>query len=457
MNRNKNKNIFKKKSISPLIATILLVVVAVALIAVVLTWGKTFTKESLDKTTDFADLKPSDAAFFLKVEDGLNGRFFAKFNPPTNTIKQITITGYSLLDTPRVPLDPPVTIKAYERLPLDLGIVHSPFDLVLYLDDDTIITKTGMKTTNRQPRNCPEGFIPVPGNFLYDTTNDSSMGFCVAKYEMKVDQNGDGIGDSNTDCQDSSYGVWKNNKAGCSYSDFNLVSSPEGYPLTDIKQTESIAACESIGGHLITNNEWMTLARNIEQVPSNWSSGTIGEGHIYSGHNDSKPYNALEASIDTNGYAGTGQTSGPQRRTLTLTNGEVIWDLAGNVWEWTNDNIDMSVNRPKSFNENGDEITTNGYYNYSFKTSDPSVTDYIKYDDLGNTTLKYKDLFLLTSGNYNVDNGIGRMNLSTSTNRVFLRGGSWSSGSYSGLLALNLSSDSVRLSYHIGLRCAVVP
>ncbi|MCK9293217.1 hypothetical protein M0P25_04030, partial [archaeon] len=72
MTRNKNKNIFKKKSISPLIATILLVVVAVALIAVVLTWGKTFTKESLDKTTDFADLKPSDAAFFLKVEDGLN-------------------------------------------------------------------------------------------------------------------------------------------------------------------------------------------------------------------------------------------------------------------------------------------------------------------------------------------------------------------------------------------------
>ncbi|MDD4221340.1 MAG: SUMF1/EgtB/PvdO family nonheme iron enzyme, partial [Candidatus ainarchaeum sp.] len=361
MNRNKSKNIFKKKSISPLIATILLVVVAVVLIAVVLTWGKTFTKESLDKTTDFADLKPSDAAFFLKVEDGLNGRFFAKFNPPTNTIKQITITGYSLLDTPRVPLDPPVTIKAYERLPLDLGIVHSPFDLVLYLDDDTIITKTGMKTTNRQPRNCPEGFIPVPGNFLYDTTNDSSMGFCVAKYEMKVDQNGDGIGDSNTDCQDSSYGVWKNDKAGCSYSDFNLVSSPEGYPLTDIKQTESIAACESIGGHLITNNEWMTLARNIEQVPSNWSSGTIGEGYLPRGN----------TNLGRAGSSPDPEGTGNNKRTLSLTNGEVIWDLAGNVWEWTNDNIDMSVNRPKSFNENGDEITTNGYYNYSFKASDP--------------------------------------------------------------------------------------
>ncbi|OYX41051.1 hypothetical protein B7Y94_05650, partial [Candidatus Saccharibacteria bacterium 32-49-12] len=33
---------------------------------------------------------------------------------------------------------------------------------------------------------------------------------------------------------------------------------------------------------------------------------------------------------------GTGQTTGEQKRTHTLSNGEVIWDLAGNVWEWTN-------------------------------------------------------------------------------------------------------------------------
>jgi flagellin-like protein len=34
-----------KKSVSALIATILLIVVAVALIAIILTWGKSFTNE----------------------------------------------------------------------------------------------------------------------------------------------------------------------------------------------------------------------------------------------------------------------------------------------------------------------------------------------------------------------------------------------------------------------------
>lgn len=50
------------------------------------------------------------------------------------------------------------------------------------------------------------------------------------------------------------------------------------YPIADINQAEAIAACQSMGSgyHLITNNEWMTIARSIEANPTNWSSGTIG-------------------------------------------------------------------------------------------------------------------------------------------------------------------------------------
>jgi len=448
MTENKAKHTFNnKKAISPLIATILLVVVAVALIAIVLTWGKTFTRESLDKTTDFADLKPSDSAFFLTIEPGINGRLFAKFNPPVNTIEQITIVGYSLLDIPRVPLEPPVTIKAQSRLPLDLGIVHSPFDLVLYLDDDTIITKTGVKTINRQPSKCPEGFILVPGNFLYGTTNGNSMGFCVAKYEMKADKNGDGIGDLVSDypAMTSTYNTWYFSED----SNITLVSTPEGSPIANIKQTEAITACESIGGHLITNNEWMTLARNIELVPSNWSGGFVGDGYLPRGN----------TTLGRAAYITDPEGTGYDKRTLTLTNGEVIWDLAGNVWEWTNDSIALK-DHPDGFNDVDDSSYTGGqWFDYS---KGGGAGKYITSDNLGDTTLEYKDLFLLTSNKYNADNnGVGRIytnsNNTSTYPLVFLRGGSCYYSSNSGLLALYLYYYSGILYSYVGLRCAVVP
>jgi len=48
--------IFKnKKSVSALIATILLIVVAVALIAIILTWGKDFTNKSVAQVDTFKD------------------------------------------------------------------------------------------------------------------------------------------------------------------------------------------------------------------------------------------------------------------------------------------------------------------------------------------------------------------------------------------------------------------
>lgn len=152
-----------------------------------------------------------------------------------------------------------------------------------------------------EPLSCAPGYIVVPGNSTFDIDD-----FCVMKYEAK-----------------------------------NVSSVPTstagGLPWTAINYSTAVTragqACDEC--HLITNAEWLTIAHNLINVDSNWSGGAVGSGRIYSGHNDNAPAASIAASTnDANGYTNTGTSSGFQRRTLTLSNGEVIWDFAGNVSEW---------------------------------------------------------------------------------------------------------------------------
>jgi len=118
------------------------------------------------------------------------------------------------------------------------------------------------------------------------------------------------------------------------------VSQADGLPWTAISQTSSASYSHNVAGcvgcHLITDSEFLTIAQNVLNIPSNWSGNAVGSGYIYSGHNDSIPATSIVAdNSDSNGYANTNNIDGNQRRTLTLSNGEIIWDLAGNAWEWT--------------------------------------------------------------------------------------------------------------------------
>ena len=87
---------------------------------------------------------------------------------------------------------------------------------------------------------CPSGFVPVPGLKNYTTS-----GFCVAKYEMK--DNG-------------------SNEAIIQVADT---------PWVNISKSDAKDKCVALGvGYdLITNDEWQTMARNIELVESNWQKG----------------------------------------------------------------------------------------------------------------------------------------------------------------------------------------
>ena len=165
---------------------------------------------------------------------------------------------------------------------------------------------------------CPANYIPVPGNSMYGTSD-----FCVMKYEAKTLEGG------------------------------AAKTAAAGAPKVYITQPNAITACTNnntggvTGYGLITNTEWMTIARNIEGRASNWTGGIVGNGGLWRGHSDGTPNSELDASTDDSlGYTGTGNTSPSiERRTHTLSNEEIIWDMSGNVTEILDSTI-MGIDKP---------------------------------------------------------------------------------------------------------------
>jgi hypothetical protein len=174
------------------------------------------------------------------------------------------------------------------------------------------------------------------------------------KYEAKYDKTGDGIGDiaANHNCEAGTgmistnygWGWWLlgddvfNTPGGTACNTGGpVVSSAQGSPIVNIRLEEARTACP-YGSHLITNDEWMTIARNVEQVPENWADNTIGStiasgGGLKRGNlwaNDSATYQGLIPE------QGAGRN---QKAKLVLFNSEEIWDLSGNVKEWVDNTI----------------------------------------------------------------------------------------------------------------------
>ena len=166
-------------------------------------------------------------------------------------------------------------------------------------------------------------WVPVPGDPDYGTTD-----FCVMKYEAQ--------------CASAASGQ------GCLLSDLPSTTLNANFPWTIINHPDAKGRCEALGSgyRLISNDQWMTVSGNIAGVASNWSKGTVGTGQIFQGHSDNSPGFRCNTSTDDSlayvegadctflGASGGEDDEASQRRTHTLSNGSVIWDLAGNVAEW---------------------------------------------------------------------------------------------------------------------------
>jgi formylglycine-generating enzyme required for sulfatase activity len=230
------------------------------------------------------------------------------------------------------------------------------------------------------------------------------------------------------------------NPSNCTRANSRQISSlPGGLPIVDISQTQAISYCASIGAHLITNNEWQTIAWNAESQASNWTGGVVGTGGLYIGNaNNASEYPADPS--DANGYAGeTNKTivyTNDERRTLSLSNGAIVWDMAGNVWQWTSDTI-QDQNQPtgptpgfawRQFTA----ITTWG--TMTQQTAGPMNSAWSSTQDIGEI---YSDG---TSGN--------------TTPYGFFRGGNWGSGGIVGVETLYLIAAPGGAGSNIGFRCA---
>ena len=286
---------------------------------------------------------------------------------------------------------------------------------------------------------CPTGYILVPGSATFGTED-----FCVMKYEAKQD------------------------------ADKNPVSTATGTPWVSVDWDEARMACQRDGAHLVTNAEWMTIARNIESTtindldddaglqlatghsdnaPAAAQLATAGSDPVVSGctltstmENASNAYSAASCEIQGDGsYAGddndkgfygtsqawsaTGYSAGAanksQLRTAVLSNGKVIWDVAGNVWEWND---------------------------WQCGTSVWNTTGWLEWNNAGLTDYETSAAGPLTSSTST--NGTGQYYGCTVNRNAALRGGDWLAGAVAGPFTLYLSYAPSNVYTSVGFRFA---
>ena len=187
------------------------------------------------------------------------------------------------------------------------------------------------------------------------------------------------------------------------------VSNATGAPWVEINYQDARDAADRAYLALITETQALAIAFDICQQDINWTGGKVGEGDLFQGlRNDSVD----EAQPAT--FVSEDET---ERRWHQLSNGEQIYDFAGNAFSWIFDDVQGDGN---------------------------GLTTIIKADSISLTTAPYPSR--KKGMGWRPD---GQCDWS---GRALVRGGCWGSGSYAGAFVLGRGWP-VREGGDVGFRC----
>ncbi len=312
---------------------------------------------------------------------------------------------------------------------------YGDYEFRLTMDDGTTggdITFVGLTVTGGPPgASVDEAWIEVP-------FNAGGMGlnsFWVMFYEAKAWNDLDG---------DSRILSAEIDADGC--GDVSCITTPtlgvhkpastfEGAPWRAISANNSFSECRSLGTgyHLMTNEEWMAIARDIESVSANWTSGTVGTGSLFRGNS---------GADSTSSYNNGGLDFSTGRNTkarMTLSNGAFIWDISGNVAEWVDWN---------------DPTTVYGTF-LTGPVSCPLSPSTQNLDSINCTSLAATPELYNSAGDYSFAKGVGIF--VPGTGGAAARGGAHTSDAGVGIFTLSLFSTSTASSSATGFRCVYRP